>query len=117
MERLYIDLGRRIRQQRILASMTQECLAEYAGISLSFLGHIEHGTRKASIETLVKISNALGISPTMLLQDSLTDELLGFDSHLSGTKKRLLREVTSTIVGYHDEEFDDVDGFYTRKYR
>ena len=34
-----------------------------AGISLSFMGHIERGTRKASVETLV----ALGVSTDALL--------------------------------------------------
>ena len=101
---MFKELGRRIKQQRVLAEMTQEKLAEKAGISLSFLGHIEHGTRKASIDTLVRLSNALKISPNVLLQDSLTDGLLGLDVNLSPAKRDLLREVTNTIINYREDE-------------
>ena len=65
----YEALGKRIRAQRKISHMTQEQLAEQAGISLSFLGHIERGTRKASLDTLVGIANALKISTDILLQE------------------------------------------------
>lgn len=94
---LYRELGRRIRQQRNLAQMTQERLAEEAGISLSFLGHIERGTRKASLDTLVKICNVLKVSPQLLLQDSLEDDLLGGSENFSQSKRRLLREISNAI--------------------
>lgn len=94
---LYQGLGKRIRQQRILAQMTQEKLAEAAGISLSFLGHIERGTRKASLDTLVKICNVLKVSPQLLLQDSLESGLLGGSTTISESKLRLLREISNAI--------------------
>ena len=68
---LYEDFGRRVRQQRIALQMTQEKLSERAGISLSFLGHIERGTRVASLETLVAICNTLNVTPEYLLSASL----------------------------------------------
>lgn len=72
----YQALGRRVRQQRQMADMTQEALAEKAGVSCSFIGHIERGEKKASIETLICLCNALDVSPTILLQDSLNTEVL-----------------------------------------
>ena len=51
----YIDLGRRVKELRKKQHMTQEALAEKLDISTSFLGHIERGTRVASLETLVKL--------------------------------------------------------------
>ena len=66
----YLRLGQRIRRQRKLMGLTQKEVAERAGISLPFYGHIERGTRKASLETTVDIANALGVSTDMLLQDS-----------------------------------------------
>ena len=68
----YKDLGARIRLIRRQKSLTQEELAERAGISASFLGHIERGTRIASLETLVVLCNTLGITPDYLLSSSLT---------------------------------------------
>ena len=72
----YKGLGRRIRQQRIVFNMTQEELAEKSGISCSFVGHIERGEKKASVETVVALCNAMDISPSVLLQDSLSDAVM-----------------------------------------
>ena len=100
----YNKLGERIRQQRTLAKMTQEKLAEKAGISLSFLGHIERGNRKASLETIVNICNALKVSPDLLLQDSLDNDLLGCGQHFSEPQRRLLREISDCIIDYDIKE-------------
>lgn len=68
----YADLGKRVRQARRQRGITQEILAEQVGISASFMGHIERGTRVASLETLVALCNALECSPDFLLCGSLT---------------------------------------------
>lgn len=101
---LYEDLGKRVKQQRKLAHLTQEKLAEKAGISFAFVGHIERGTRKASVETLVKIANALKVSPAVLLRDSLDDGLLGSDIAVGDKHKRLMREIFDRIQEYEQEE-------------
>lgn len=67
----YRDLGNRVRTVRRQQSLTQEQLAEKIGISASFLGHIERGTRVASLETLVAICNTLNVTPEHLLRASL----------------------------------------------
>jgi len=72
----YKALGKRVRQQRMMAEITQEELAEKAGVSCSFIGHIERGEKKASIETLISLCNAMKISPTVLLQDSLDEDVV-----------------------------------------
>jgi len=108
---MYKALGKRIREQRKKARMTQEELAEQAEISNSFMGHIERGTRKASLDTVVKICNALKVSPDYLLQDSLDFGLVGADSSYSPSQQRLLREIGDKIFGYsssYGEEPDDV---------
>ena len=103
----YQELGKRVRQQRMLAQMTQEKLAEKAGISLSFLGHIERGTRKASLDTLVKLCNALKVSPRVLLQDSLMDDLLGDNVEISEPQRKLLREISNRIIEYNAMDSDN----------
>lgn len=65
---LYQRIGKRIRAQRMLQQMTQEQLALKAGISLSFLGHIERGTRKLSVETLYALCMALDCSSDQLME-------------------------------------------------
>lgn len=68
----YRELGQRIRVLRQKQHMTQEQLAEKIDISASFLGHIERGSRVASLETLVKLCNVLDTNPGFLLAASLS---------------------------------------------
>ena len=63
----YGKLGARIRQVRKVKGWSQDDLAKRCGVSMSFLGHIERGTRVMSIETFVNICEAL---------DAGADELL-----------------------------------------
>lgn len=58
----YAVMGHRIRRKRRWLDMTQEQLADRAGISTSFVGHIERGSRKLSLETLWAICKALDVS-------------------------------------------------------
>ncbi len=55
-------LGQRIRELRKSLSLTQEQLAEKAGISVSFLSMIERGDRVPHLETLAMLSKPLGVS-------------------------------------------------------
>ena len=69
-------LGKRIRQARRSKDMTQEALAEVIHCSPTFVSGIERGCSPMSMVTFVAIANALSVSPTQLLQDSLPKELV-----------------------------------------
>ena len=60
-DELYIALGKQIKTLRENAHLTQEKLAEKAGISLDYLGKIEVNINKPGLKTLLKISNALSV--------------------------------------------------------
>ena len=68
----YVLMGQRIKTTRKSQHITQEQLAKSVGLSASFLGHIERGTRIASIESLVALCKALNVSADYLL--GLSDE-------------------------------------------
>jgi transcriptional regulator with XRE-family HTH domain len=55
----YKNLGQNIRKRRQQANLTIEELAEKAGIGENFLGKIERGQATPSLETTVKIADAL----------------------------------------------------------
>ncbi len=94
----YTDLGHRIRKQRIVMGWTQEALAERVGVSTSFIGHVERGTRKASLETLVSIANAMDISIDYLLSASLKNSVIGpMPQQLNKKQRTALKEIISTI--------------------
>ena len=58
----YPEVGARIRQQREHIGMTQEQLGEACDLSASFVGHIERGSRKLSVESLYKLASVLDVS-------------------------------------------------------
>lgn len=94
----YTDLGHRIRKQRTILDWTQEALAERVGVSTSFIGHVERGTRKASLETLVSIANAMGVSIDYLLSASLENSVIGpMPKQLNKKQRTALKEIISTI--------------------
>ena len=93
----YRKLGVRVRQQRELNEWTQAQLAEKAGISCSFVGHIERGEKKASIETVVALCNAMAVSPTVLLQDSLSSEVMESQLGIGGPDGELVSDIMHVL--------------------
>ena len=63
----YAAIGVRVRALRRARGETQEQLARAAGISPSFLGHIERGPRILSVESIFALSEALETEMAYLL--------------------------------------------------
>ena len=61
------DIGNRIRQARKECGYTQEQLAEYAEISVDFLGLIETGRNSMKVQILAKIASALNVTTDYLI--------------------------------------------------
>lgn len=49
------DLGRRLRQSRIAAALTQEALARRAHVTAKYLSELENGHASPTVETLSRI--------------------------------------------------------------
>ena len=69
----YVLLGQRIRAARVSAGMSQEQLAEMAGLTSQYISHTEVASTKISLPSLVKIANVLHTSVDRLLSDSIHD--------------------------------------------
>ncbi len=94
----YVALGRRIRNERVARKWTQARLAGEIKLSVSFLGHIERGSRKASLETIVAIANAMEVSLEYLLCDSLVEvPHPGAYDPLNPRQRQVLREIVQHI--------------------
>jgi len=95
----YVDLGGRIRKQRRQLGWTQETLAERVNVSTSFVGHVERGTRKASLETLVSVANSLNVSLDYLMAGSLQNNtIIGpMPQSLNANQRAALQEILTTI--------------------
>ena len=59
-----------LRQRRLALRLTQEQLAELAGVSLQHIGEIERGQGNPTLNSLVKLSDALDISLSELFENS-----------------------------------------------
>lgn len=62
-----VQLGEAIRKKRLQLGLSQERLAEKAGLHWTYIGGIERGERNVSLLNIVKIARALGATPSRLL--------------------------------------------------
>ncbi|MGD1057585.1 MAG: helix-turn-helix transcriptional regulator [Solirubrobacteraceae bacterium] len=60
-------VGRAIRQARKEQGYTQEAFAFAAGLDRSYMGAVERGEFNLTLETLLKVAGALGVSAAELL--------------------------------------------------
>jgi transcriptional regulator with XRE-family HTH domain len=65
--RLMRQLGRRIKRRRNFLDLSQEALAERAGIHRTQISMYENGERMPLASSLIKLAAALGISVDQLL--------------------------------------------------
>lgn len=63
-------LGAAVRARRKALQMSQEALADYAGIDRSHMGKIERGERNVSILNVERIATAMGCKVSELLIDA-----------------------------------------------
>ncbi|MES2671126.1 MAG: helix-turn-helix transcriptional regulator [Pseudomonadota bacterium] len=61
--------GCRLRDLRQRESLSQEELAQRAGIDRTYVGGVERGERNLSLLNVKKLADALGISPKDLFDD------------------------------------------------
>lgn len=110
----YKAVGMRIRKKRRSLGLTQEYVSEKVDVSASFYSHIENATRKAGMNTFVRISAVLDISldymmfgkhdiPSNLIQDdpaikTIFNEVLSMDEN----EKQLLIDIMKSIMDYKE---------------
>lgn len=61
-EKLFINLGNRVKEARLRQNITQDKLSELSNISVRHISKIERGTMNPSYDVLQRLANALGIS-------------------------------------------------------
>ncbi len=71
----YLIVGQRIRAIRKRQKLSQAVLSEKADLDPTYICYIENGTRCMSLESLIAIANALGVTADALLCDSLDNQL------------------------------------------
>ncbi|MEA5536142.1 helix-turn-helix transcriptional regulator [Crocosphaera sp. XPORK-15E] len=62
------QLGNNIRQLRTNLGLSQEQLAEKADLHRTYIGAVERGERNVSLDNILAIARALGVSASNLLE-------------------------------------------------
>jgi transcriptional regulator with XRE-family HTH domain len=88
-------IGNRIRERRLKLNLTLENLAEKTDLTQNFIGNIERGNDNPSLETLIKIANALAVNTDYLCQDCIENaEAQEYDYHI----KEVVNKMTDMSV-------------------
>ena len=103
----YNLIGERIRRIRKDNKYTQEYFAELVSVSPEYISQIERARKKLSLEMLVKISNALNISPCYLLtgtiyeaNDYYRNEISEMIKECPPEKVEIIAKVIKPIIEY-----------------
>ena len=80
----YKAIGKRVKVARIKANMKQEQLAEIISVSPTHLSNIETGTTRVSLQTIVRLANALSVSADDLLCDNVVKAKVQFEKDIAG---------------------------------
>lgn len=90
------QLGERIRMFRQNRGLSQEKLGEKSDLNTSFIGQIERGGKKPTIESLEKIVTALDIT---------FEELFAFERKIAKFKDTIAEKIAFELNGRpHDEQ-------------
>jgi len=68
-EQILIYFGGRVRKERLKQKLSQEKLAEIAGLHRTYIGMIERGEKNITLTNIEKIAKALNVTITDLFQE------------------------------------------------
>ncbi len=93
------SIGVRVREIRKSRGLTQERLAEIAGITYKYLGLIERGRTNPSIDTLLGIANGLGIPLDRILRTDVGERLPDRTASYRGSEEDFYRSIGHDRTG------------------
>lgn len=101
-----MHIGKRLGDLRRMRNLTSEQLAELCGIDNTHIRHIESGSRSPSLGLLIRLCNALKVSPYYFLQDCIeldededgrAEELMKIFPEISLQKAYAVEDIISVL--------------------
>ncbi len=100
----YERIGKRVQQLRKMKKFSQADLAEMTELSVSYISHIETALKKASLDSVVRIANALGVTVDQILhgnqtsdRDAYKTELHDIISDCNGFERGVIHDVAVVV--------------------
>lgn len=66
---LFLSFGRTLRERRTSLGLSQEELADLAGLHRTYVGSIERGERNPSLLNIARLARALRVKPSELMPE------------------------------------------------
>lgn len=92
-----VEIGHRLRQKRNELGLTREKFAELADIGAGYYGQLEVGTSQMSIDTLIKVSQAMHLPMEYILFGS------GYEPGDASAIQQLLSQCTERELKLAEE--------------
>lgn len=104
-----VILGLRIREARKEQGISQQVLAEKADTGAVYLGEIERGLKVPSLNTFIRIAEALNVSADYLLRDELTSSKEYVFDEITQKLKNLTPKQRKTAIDILDAYINNLD--------
>lgn len=95
---LYIDLGKKIKEERIEKGYTQEELGEKIDTTGAYIGQIERGEKNASMTKIILIAEALNVSIDYLTGNFCYDEISNIDGKIAKELKNATNKQKEMMI-------------------
>jgi transcriptional regulator with XRE-family HTH domain len=106
----YVVIGNRIKDSRRNKNYTQENLAEYLDVSITYVSRIERGKTTINLNMLSRICDYLEIDPSYLLtgcsyssEDYLRNGITDMLKDCSPEKVKFIAKVIKPIIEYKEK--------------
>jgi len=97
-------IGRRIRTERLRRQKTQEEFSRMIGISPSYLGALERGTRQLSRQVMRMMHERLGISYDYLIDGNISNEFSPQNTLRESGNYHIRRDISLMLSSCNTEE-------------
>lgn len=104
---IYIDLGKKIKEERIKMGLTQEKLGEKIDSTGAYIGQIERGERTASMSKILTIAEQLNVSIDYLTGNTVVNKNESIDlkimaelKNATNNQKEMFKEIIKIIKRY-----------------
>ncbi len=106
-------IGSSVKESRLEKRMSQAVLAELTDMSTSYICYIETAKKHASLDSLVRIANVLGVTVDHLLngnqindQEDYREDMVQFIEGCTIYEKRIIYDIAiAAIMSLRDNEY------------